>query len=228
MRKLTIKKKISDKWLEQCHHVIKEHLILFDNHAFYSNKIQGTIDYVPFIRNNGQSITPKYAQLIKAVLKQFDVIGVWKESLYPGTIDTVIILELYGYTEELKLCHNMLDYLINGFDKYFDEHVSRLRKARQVRRFKGTPLFNEIDARKRTNMNIMRKVRVLEELLDNFQVFYNIPYTYPKGRTTKLKDILDIILSYEKLNYRVYRGQKGPTLKTLYARKGHIQLNRLV
>ena len=223
---MTLKEQVGEKWLESCDKKILNQFKKIDNNFKLVPDFDDEIATATFFKYNGTNISPKHAELVSVVLEKFDVIGIWKKHMYAGTIDSVTCVELYGYSRDVQLCHNMLHFLLDGFDRYFDNHVKELRRKRHLRRMQCIRIINEIDARRRTNTNIANKVKVLVKLISEHPRILRMPYGHPYGQ--KKKNILKVLLSYEKVDYKKYRGQKEPTLKTMYSRIGHIQLNRLV
>lgn len=223
---MTLKEQVGEKWLESCDKKVLNQFNKIDNNFKLTPDFNDEITSVTFFKHNGTNISPKHAQLISLVLEKFDVIGIWKKHMYEGTIDSVTCVELYGYSRDLELCHNMLHFLLDGFDRYFDNHVKELRRRRHLRRMQCIRIINEIDARRRTNVNISNKVKVLVDMISKQSRILRIPYAH--SLVGKKKNILKVLLAYEKVDYKKYRGQKEPTIKTMYSRIGHIQLNRLV
>lgn len=217
---LLLHTEVGEKWLEKCHEKIIRQMYRIET-EFKPNHIIDTdkelVVSKDFIMFNYSNINPKYAKLVSCILRYNQVKGIWKEYLI-GT-DVIKIIRLYGYKKDLYLAHNMLHYLLNGFDRYFDNHVKKLRLRRRIRRAQGIKIVQEVDARKRTNQNISNKVKTLE---------YIIGFETKHINVIKDKLINDHILLNEKLDSRTYRNMKRITLKSVTSRKGIIQLNRII
>lgn len=218
---LPLRKSVSDKWLEKCHKSLDVYLQKVMNLEIVDeNYVRDTFQVV-----NGSNINPKYCILISNLFQALGVIGVWKKDFYPGSIDPITSLKIYGKAQKVKMAKNCLHYLIDGMENYFEVHVQVLRKKRHSRRTRRIKLIHEVDARKRTNQNIMNKLMVIE---------YNL-FCFNKLACGKLRldsqeklAIIQIIRELETIDYRNYRGMKKPSVKSMYSRKNTIQLNRLV
>lgn len=217
---------VSKKWLEKSHEKVIKQLNTIDHVFRFKEKIDIYKDPIvmkDFEMYNLSNINVKYARLIKEVLDTFEVIGIWRNYLV-GT-DVIIGIRIYGYKNDVSFAHNMLHYLLNGFDRYYDNHTAELRRKRKNRRLLGIKIVQEVDARKRTNQNIKNKVDMILKILQDTTL---VRCPYPIDRVRKKEFIITHIQEIEKIHFKRYRGQKEITVKTMYSRVGRITPNRLI
>jgi len=218
---LPLRKSVSDKWLEKCNKSLGNYL----SKVMELDNTKQKITPYTFQAYNGSNINPKYCLFISHLFQTLGVIGIWKKDFYPNSVDPITSLKIYGEAHKVKMAKSCLHYIIDGMENYFEVHVQVLRRKRHSRRSRRVKLIQEVDARKRTNQNIMNKLIVIE---------YNL-YSINKLATGNLRlgleekwEILKIIQEHEKIDYRNYRGMKKISMKSMYSRKNTIQLNRLV
>lgn len=222
---LILNERVSPKWLETCHEkVIKQLELSSSYHKSNENcclPSHSSIENKVFTLDSYDNITGKQTLLIKVILEHYNVFGIWRELTIPDTVETIIGLDIFGFPEELKFAHNMIHFLLNGFDRYYYIHVQELRRKKLNRRAIGKKLPMEMDARKRTNQNIKVKVDKLIDIINSS--------TYCNLSRYKRKLILEHILEYEKLDRRAYgKPTSDITVKLVKSRKGLIQLNRII
>lgn len=213
---LILHENVSEKWLETCHEKIEIQLHRIEHHVY--DDLSDIVSHT-FICDAYENINSRYAELIEIILIKHNVLAVWKEEFIPGTVEPIIGLTVYGSAINVKLAVNMISFCLNGFDRYYKRHVEELRLKRKRRRSRGITLPAEMDARKRTNQNILVKVNKLKTLI--------FKYIHEPVRKDELL-IADYIMKHEKLDARHYKGMINLTYKAVKSRSKIIQLNRII
>lgn len=222
--KLYIKQHTSDKWLENSSKVLQNFLDKLEkNYRCEILEVNPDVYSKLLVKDNFTDINKKYANLISLVLDKLNVVGIWKNTLIPNTIEPVISLKIYGSQFNVNIAHNILSYIINGLDKYYEIHVRDLKKKKHVRKVMRKKLPGDMDVRKRTNQNIKNKLEQLEYIIGGI-----FPFSNSKEKTKYINYVVRILEVSEKVDYKSYRGMKNPSIRSMYARKGRIYINRLV
>lgn len=219
--RLILSNKISPKWLETCHEkmdrqLLKSSKFLQDTNRSYDNQIL-VIGHHDFYLESLNTMTEKYAGLVKVILVQTGCAGVWKRFLIDGV--TLTGVRIYGTDVNIKLAITIFNFIFNGFERYYDAHVRELRNKRHNRRQRGIKLPFEVDARKRTNQNLANKAETLTKLI----------LSHTEAHSIQRSEVVEhFIFSYEKFDLKRFKGMQTPTIKSAKARLGKIQLNRII
>lgn len=217
VNRLKLRDDISDKWIERCEKVLVKHL------NDYKSDIEINPEHYPsemhrkiFCPEKGINIKSRYAESLRLIFSHTHTIGVWKNVMVKGTIEPVIGLAIYGHKRNVEIALAIVVYLVDGMERYYDKHTLLLKRKKHVRAvMRKQKLPGELDVRKRTNLNIQNKLKVIVNRLSD-----NVPGAFI--------ETIKYIQDKEKIDYKKFRNMNTVSYRSMVSRKGVIQLNRIV
>lgn len=223
-----IRKSVPEKWLEKCdkkllHFIDQLETKNYFNEGYNLHYVTENLTHRDFKKRDLGDIKAKHTHLIQKILKLTSTVGIYKSVMIKGTIEPVISLRIYGYYRDVEVAMNLVKYFLDGTDLYYLQHVKELNRKRDSRRRRGVKLRQEMDARKRTNQNIKHKYETLVNILQQA-----IDKHHSVMREGKISLAIDKISNEEKIDYKQFRGMKTKSIRSMYARRGKVILNRLV
>jgi len=142
--------------------------------------------------------------------------------MFPGSIDPVIGITIYGHNQELSIALEVIKYLLNGYDQFkvVGKEAILYTRKRYVR--------DTNHKRKHSGKKVHDKILLnLKEMTSSC--------TCPKPSLEKQnisirEDLTQLVGMVEKLDLRKYHGKPNLSYKSAraYYPNGKIQLNRLV